>query len=73
MVEQPGLARPEAVLCTKFKAHDAAVTALAVLKDEPGEAEAQYPAACILQAAAKVQQRGDTSLFELAAAGVHWD
>jgi len=25
-----------AVLCTKFKAHDAAVTALAVLRDEPG-------------------------------------
>jgi hypothetical protein len=33
-VEQPG--RQEAVLCTKFKAHDAAVTALAVLRDEPG-------------------------------------
>lgn len=26
----------QAVLCTKFKAHDAAVTALAVLRDEPG-------------------------------------
>jgi hypothetical protein len=26
----------QAVLYTKFKAHDAAVTALAVLKDEPG-------------------------------------
>lgn len=73
MVEQPGLARPEAVLCTKFKAHDAAITALAVLKDEPGEAEAQYPAACILQAAVEGQPRCDTSLFELAAAGTHCD
>lgn len=55
-VEQPG--RQEAVLCTKFKAHDAAVTALAVLRDEPGTQWANkikpdgwvkpYPDACIL-------------------------
>lgn len=37
----------QAVLYTKFKAHDAAVTALAVLKDEPGvSSQADHDVVC---------------------------